>query len=173
MVDGGSRLQPVSRAQCSKSPGRLARSPASCAVRAKAVSSFARSGTSASSAACSAQLPSRARASPVGLAPVRPLCFHGGVPDGAVGVLQAAGHPAGPARRGRSRDTRAARKLESLREYVLIGGEQCLVDVYRRDAEGEWTMLSPEGDEPLELNSVELAIPLAEIYRDVDFVSIP
>ncbi len=61
------------------------------------------------------------------------------------------------------------RKLQSLREYVLIGGEQRSLEVYRREADGAWTMMTLEGDEDLELNSVGIVIPSAEIYQDVMF----
>lgn len=60
-------------------------------------------------------------------------------------------------------------KLESLREYVLIGGEQRSVEVYRRAADGAWTMVTLEGDDGLELTSVGIVIPAAEIYQDVTF----
>ncbi len=59
------------------------------------------------------------------------------------------------------------RKLQSLREYVLIGSEQRLIEIYRLDGEGSWTVATLEGDEGLELNSLCIEIPAAEIYQAI------
>ncbi len=61
------------------------------------------------------------------------------------------------------------RKLPSLHEYVLIGSEQRWIEIYRLEADGNWTVATLEGDEDLELSSVGTAIPAGEIYQGVTF----
>ncbi len=61
------------------------------------------------------------------------------------------------------------RKLPSLREYVLIGCEQQLIEVYRSEGDGNWAVITLEGDEDLELSSVRITISAQEIYQEVTF----
>lgn len=57
----------------------------------------------------------------------------------------------------------AYRSLESLQEYVLVAQEEPAVEVYRRTPDG-WEQLSFGPDEDLELASVNLGLPIREIY---------
>lgn len=61
----------------------------------------------------------------------------------------------------------AYRTLESLREYVLIAQDRPAVEVYRRTARG-WDQLSFGPDEELELVSVDLHVPMREIYAELN-----
>jgi Uma2 family endonuclease len=59
------------------------------------------------------------------------------------------------------------RRLESLREYVLIGSETKTVEIFRREANGVWSFIPyVEGDE-LELTSLGVMISVEAIYEDV------
>jgi Uma2 family endonuclease len=58
-------------------------------------------------------------------------------------------------------------KLESLQEYVLVSQSEIKVELYRRDPEG-WLVQSLSMGESLQLQSIDLAIALAEIYEDVN-----
>jgi len=61
------------------------------------------------------------------------------------------------------------RKLESLREYVLISQESMSVDLYRLE-NGHWTFYPMRGaDALLSLASADIEIPLSDIYRGVNF----
>lgn len=60
------------------------------------------------------------------------------------------------------------RRLESLREYVLIEPERVSVDVFRRDANGSWVLHPLTEDSELELTSIAFRCPLAAVYEDVD-----
>lgn len=60
------------------------------------------------------------------------------------------------------------RRLESLREYVLIEPERVSVDVFRRDANGSWVLHPLTEDSELELASIAFRCPLAAVYEDVD-----
>ena len=59
------------------------------------------------------------------------------------------------------------RKLDSLQEYVLVDSDRQRIEVYRREADGGWTVDTLSGDETLELNSVAVTLPLAEVYAEV------
>jgi Uma2 family endonuclease len=57
-------------------------------------------------------------------------------------------------------------KLETLQEYVLVSQSEINVELYRRDPEG-WLVQSLSMGESLQLQSIDLAIALADIYEDV------
>lgn len=57
------------------------------------------------------------------------------------------------------------RRLESLEEYVLIDQNKAWVEVYRRTPNG-WVQDVYEAGESVQLASVELSVPLADLYAD-------
>ena len=59
----------------------------------------------------------------------------------------------------------AYRRLESLKEYVLIDPARRWVEVYRRTASG-WAQDIYTDAEVVELASVGLALPMSELYAD-------
>lgn len=64
----------------------------------------------------------------------------------------------------------AYRKLESLREYVMIAQDEARIEVYRRDAQGKWTqeVLGPDDELRFEsLPTEALRMTMAEVYEDV------
>ena len=59
------------------------------------------------------------------------------------------------------------RRVQSLREYVLVASETQSVDLFRRTQSGEWTFIPyTEGDQ-IELKSVGLTISVNSLYEDV------
>jgi Uma2 family endonuclease len=58
-------------------------------------------------------------------------------------------------------------KLESLQEYVLLSQFEVKVEVYRRDGDGGWLVQSLGFGDSLDLQSINLAIALSDIYEDV------
>ncbi len=62
----------------------------------------------------------------------------------------------------------ACRQLESLMEYVLVDIEARRVECFRRSAEGLWVLYEFAGAGAVELASVNLQIPLAEVFENVD-----
>jgi Uma2 family endonuclease len=63
-------------------------------------------------------------------------------------------------------------KLESLREYVLVATDGFAVDHYLREANGSWRLTKWRGlDEAVRLPSVDVALPLSEIYANLDLVA--
>jgi Uma2 family endonuclease len=58
--------------------------------------------------------------------------------------------------------------LPSLRSYVLLEQTAVAATLFHRDAGGEWRA-SPHTDGALALPGVDLAVPLAELYRGLTF----
>ena len=63
----------------------------------------------------------------------------------------------------------AYRQLPSLREYVLVAQNNASVLVYRRGEGVEWIVHPYGADETLHLPSLDLAIPVAALYEDIEF----
>jgi Uma2 family endonuclease len=62
------------------------------------------------------------------------------------------------------------RRLDSLKEYVLIAQDRPHVELYTRQPDGRWLLSEVDGLlEALELSSLKCGLPLAEIYDGVDF----
>ena len=68
----------------------------------------------------------------------------------------------------------AYRSLPILQEYVLIDTEQRRVDLFRRDTQDQteqqperWLLFPLEGAQQLDLSSIGLKLPLADLYEDV------
>ncbi len=65
-------------------------------------------------------------------------------------------------------------QLTSVQEYVLVAQDEPLCERYSRQADGSWTVVSFVGLEAtLELKSVPIRIPLAEIFTGVTFPDPP
>jgi Uma2 family endonuclease len=68
----------------------------------------------------------------------------------------------------RNRKFAAYRRLESLREYVLISQSEVLVERYTRDGEN-WVYTALDSlEDTLHLVSIDCAVPLKEIYAKVE-----
>lgn len=63
------------------------------------------------------------------------------------------------------------RLIDTLREVVLVEQDRRHVDLFRRETDGRWVLESfgPEGT--LMLTSLQLELPLAILYEDVEFIS--
>jgi Uma2 family endonuclease len=57
--------------------------------------------------------------------------------------------------------------IESLQEYVLVSQDEIKVEVYRQDAQGNWSLTILGKDDELQLNSVGLNITMSDVYEDV------
>ena len=60
------------------------------------------------------------------------------------------------------------RKLETLREYVLVDSRVRHVVSYRRKDDGTWQFVPATAEETLTLESVGLTVPVAALYEDTD-----
>ena len=62
------------------------------------------------------------------------------------------------------------REIESLTDYVLVAQDRVSVEHYRRSSDGTWILHPLEAaEQTLAIESIGVAIPLAEIYRKVKF----
>ena len=66
-----------------------------------------------------------------------------------------------------ARSYRPIKKLDSLREYVLIAQDEVGAHVYRRDEQGKWWVQQLTETDELRMESVGLNIPLLELYEDI------
>lgn len=65
---------------------------------------------------------------------------------------------------------RAYRQMPSVHEYVVVEQEKIAVEIHRRQPDGRWiTYFFSRNDTELTLESVDLTVQLAEVYRRVDF----
>ena len=60
------------------------------------------------------------------------------------------------------------RQLASLQEYVLIAQDRASMEVFRKGADGHWTLFEPDDKGRIELASVSAALRLADVYENVD-----
>lgn len=62
------------------------------------------------------------------------------------------------------------RQIPGFREYVLVSQDEVAVERHTLQPDGSWILTVIEGiGESIELASVGITIPLAEVYRDIQF----
>ncbi len=59
------------------------------------------------------------------------------------------------------------RKIETLREYLVIDYTTLCVELIRNNAEGLWVLHDYTGAEAVELASISARIPVAVIFEDL------
>ena len=70
----------------------------------------------------------------------------------------------------RTEKLHAYRRVESLREYVIVSQEAPFAELHRRGADDAWTVEVLTGlEEQLALDSIGLALSLSDVYRNVRF----
>lgn len=74
----------------------------------------------------------------------------------------------------RSTKFRHYQAIESFAEYVLVEQDSAEIDCFTRADDGTWTLRSYSGkDAELQLYSIDCRLPLAEIYKGVEFPRVP
>ena len=62
------------------------------------------------------------------------------------------------------------RKIESLRQYLLVASDRVSVELFTRQAIGQWLLMTASGlEEEIELESIECRLRVADIYEKVEF----
>ena len=61
------------------------------------------------------------------------------------------------------------RQFSTLQEYVLVQVEQPGVEIFRRNRQGQWVLSEYGLGDSLQLESVNLEIAIADLYRQVQF----
>ena len=59
------------------------------------------------------------------------------------------------------------RRLESLKEYVLVNPESTRIEAYVRGADGLFVLHDMSEDETIKFRSVEIEMPIAAVFRGV------
>jgi Uma2 family endonuclease len=60
-----------------------------------------------------------------------------------------------------------------LQDYVLVSSHQVAVDIYRKNDRGNWEIFNYRSPDTIELPSINLSFPIAEIYEDIVFTVNP
>ena len=61
------------------------------------------------------------------------------------------------------------RQFSSLQEYVLVQTSQPGVEVFRRNDRGQWVLSEYTLEDSLHLESIDVHIAIADLYRQVEF----
>jgi Uma2 family endonuclease len=61
------------------------------------------------------------------------------------------------------------RRNPSLQEYVLVSAEAIEIELFRRTDTDDWRILNYQAGDTVELKSVNLSIPIEQIYEDIVF----
>ena len=62
------------------------------------------------------------------------------------------------------------RQIPGFREYILVSQDEAAMERHTLQPDGSWILTVIEGiGETIELASVGITIPLAEVYRDIEF----
>jgi len=73
----------------------------------------------------------------------------------------------------RGRKFELYQRIPELQEYLILEQDRIHADLFRKNAEGLW-VLHPAGEnDTLELSSIGINLPLAQLYVDVDFLTQP
>ncbi|EAZ91742.1 Uma2 family endonuclease [Crocosphaera chwakensis] len=67
----------------------------------------------------------------------------------------------------RGKKFRNYRKIETLKEYVLVSADQQLIECFRINDNGVWELYSFSENEELTLESIQFNCPIELIYEDV------
>lgn len=63
------------------------------------------------------------------------------------------------------------RRLESLREYVLISSEQIGVDLFCLNKQDKWELTPYTAGDTIQLTSINFQFPIDLLYEEVDFLT--
>jgi Uma2 family endonuclease len=72
--------------------------------------------------------------------------------------------------RDRGQKSLQYRSSPSIQEYVLISSEIPLVEVFRREKQGFWSLYTLAIDDTIELTSLDLRFPVANVYQNTSFL---
>ncbi|MEG5053871.1 MULTISPECIES: Uma2 family endonuclease [unclassified Microcoleus] len=61
------------------------------------------------------------------------------------------------------------RQFSTLQEYVVVQVEQPGVEMFRRNQQGQWVLFEYGLGDCLQLESVNIEIAIADLYRQVEF----
>jgi len=69
----------------------------------------------------------------------------------------------------RGRKFEKYRRNPCLVDYVLVSSEEVAIDLYHKNKAGDWMFLSYRSGEVVELQSIDLRVPIEEFYENIVF----
>jgi Uma2 family endonuclease len=72
--------------------------------------------------------------------------------------------------RDRGQKSLQYRSCPSIQEYLLISSEFPLVEVFRREKQGFWSLYTLGLGDTIELSSLDLRLPVAELYQNTSLL---
>jgi Uma2 family endonuclease len=72
--------------------------------------------------------------------------------------------------RDRGQKSLQYRACPSIQEYLLISSEFLLVEVFRREKQGFWSLYTIGRDDTIELASLDLRFPVVELYQNTSLL---
>lgn len=73
----------------------------------------------------------------------------------------------------RSRKFRLYRKNPNLQDYLLVSSTSIEMDLYHKNAAGDWLIINYQAGDTIELKSINLSFPIEQIYRHLDLTPEP
>ena len=71
----------------------------------------------------------------------------------------------------RSSKFRLYRKNPNLQDYLLVSSTSIEMDLYHKNAAGDWLIINYQVGDTIELKSINLSFPIEQIYRNIDLTS--
>lgn len=72
----------------------------------------------------------------------------------------------------RSSKFRLYRKNPNLQDYLLVSSTAIEMDLYHKNAAGDWLIINYQAGDTIELKSVNLSFPIDPIYRHLDLTPV-
>jgi Uma2 family endonuclease len=72
--------------------------------------------------------------------------------------------------RDRGQKSLQYRACPSIQEYLLLSSEFPLVEVFRRERQGFWSLYTLGLNDTVELNSLTIRFPVADVYQNTSFL---
>jgi Uma2 family endonuclease len=73
----------------------------------------------------------------------------------------------------RSSKFRLYRKNPNLQDYLLVSSTSIEMDLYHKNAAGDWLIINYQAGDTIELKSINLSFPIEQIYRNLDLTPEP
>ncbi|HVB22240.1 MAG TPA: Uma2 family endonuclease [Ktedonobacteraceae bacterium] len=71
--------------------------------------------------------------------------------------------------RDRGKKSLQYRACPTIQEYLLISADTCLIEVFRRERNGLWTLFTLGQDDTVELRHLDIRFSVAELYQNTSF----
>jgi Uma2 family endonuclease len=65
------------------------------------------------------------------------------------------------------------RRNPNLIDYVLVSSEEMAIDIYHKNQAGDWLILSYRAGDTVEFQSINLRVPIEQIYEEIIFEESP